>query len=183
VQLERSNSFGSSDKSGSLNTSSVSNGNGGNGGNNGGTPGASNSGSTGLTIRKKLGGMPTPTINSAGIMIPPPAGPEMTARGKPTFCDLVQAGAFPPGTYEFSVGTVQSVTASVNAAGVITYGQEQYQSISSFALAAARSRNPNRQACDGWKEVRLQGRKLELWRQAFLNKQPPLEIPAGCLKG
>jgi hypothetical protein len=172
TQLERSNSFGSSDKSGSLNTSSVSNG------------GNGNSGSTGLlTIRKKSSGMPTPTINSAGIMVPPPAGPEMTARGKPTFCDLVQAGAFPPGTYEFSVGTVQSVTASVNSAGVITYGQEQYNSISSFALAAARSRNPNRQACDGWKEVRLQGRKLELWRQAFLNKQPPPEIPAGCLKG
>jgi hypothetical protein len=169
MQLERSNSFGSSDKSGSLNTSSISN---------GGT-----TGSAGLTIRKKTSGMPTPTINSAGIMIPPPAGPEMTARGKPTFCDLVQAGAFPPGTYEFSVGTVQSVTASVNAAGVITYGQEQYQSISSFALAAARSRNPNRQACDGWKEVRLQGRKLELWRQAFLNKQPVPEIPPGCVKG
>jgi hypothetical protein len=181
TQLERSNSFGSSDKSGSLNTSSVSNG----GGANGTLSGSLTlSGSAGLTIRKKpSSGMPTPTINSAGIMIPPPAGPEMTARGKPTFCDLVQAGAFPPGTYEFSVGTVQSVTASVNPAGVITYGQEQYQSISSFALAAARSRNPNRQACDGWKEVRLQGRKLELWRQAFLNKQPVPEIPPGCVKG
>jgi hypothetical protein len=180
MQLERSNSFGSSDKSGSLNTSSVSNG----GGNTTGTASLTHSGSAGngLTIRKNSSGMPTPMINSAGIMIPPPAGPEMTARGKPTFCDLVQAGAFPPGTYEFSVGTVQSVTASVNAAGVIAYGAEQYQSISSFALAAARSRNPARQACDGWKEVRLQGRKLEVWRQAFLNKQPVPEIPPGCIK-
>lgn len=184
TQLERSNSFGSSDKSlSSLNTSSISNGN---LNNPASTSNGNASNSTGLTIRglkKTSSGMPTPTINSAGIMVPPPAGPEMTARGKPTFCDLVTAGAFPPGTYEFSVGTVQSVTASVNAGGVITYGSEQYASISSFALAAARSRNPARQACDGWKEVRLAGRKLELWRQAYLAKQPPPEIPAGCLKG
>ncbi|WIA17866.1 hypothetical protein OEZ85_009366 [Tetradesmus obliquus] len=184
VKLERSNSFGSSDKSlSSLNTSSISNGN---LNNPASTSNGNASNSTGLTIRglkKTSSGMPTPTINSAGIMVPPPAGPEMTARGKPTFCDLVTAGAFPPGTYEFSVGTVQSVTASVNAGGVITYGSEQYASISSFALAAARSRNPARQACDGWKEVRLAGRKLELWRQAYLAKQPPPEIPAGCLKG
>lgn len=125
--------------------------------------------------------MPTPVMRN-GVLIPPPAGPEMTARGKPTFSDLVQAGAFPPGTYEFSVGTVQSIIASVSASGLITFGQEQYQSISSFALAAARSRNPARQACDGWKEVRLQGKKLEIWRQAFLNKQPPPPIPAGCQK-
>jgi hypothetical protein len=130
--------------------------------------------------RKKSGGMPLPIIRN-GVMIPPPAGPEMTARGKPTFSDLVQGGAFPPGTYEFSVGTVQSVIATIASSGVITYNSEQYQSISSFALAAARSRNPSRQACDGWKEVRLQGHKLELWRQAFLKKAPPPEIPAGCI--
>lgn len=124
--------------------------------------------------------MPHPFMRN-GVLVPPPAGPEMTARGKPTFADLVQAGAFPPGTYEFSVGTVQSVTASVAANGIIAYNSEQYQSISSFALAAARSRNPNRQACDGWKEVRMQGKKLELWRLAFLNKQPPPEVPPGCI--
>lgn len=137
--------------------------------------------SSGIIIPKKKSGMPMPIMRN-GVLIPPPAGPEMTARGKPTFADLVQAGAFPPGTYEFSVGTVQSVTASISSGGIITYENDQYQSISSFALAAARSRNPNRQACDGWKEVRLQGKKLELWRQAFLNKLPPPAIPAGCIK-
>eukprot|EP00775_Hariotina_reticulata_P008015 gene8015-8213_t len=130
--------------------------------------------------RKKFAGMPNSLMRN-GVMIPPPAGPEMTARGKPTFSDLVQAGAFPSGTFEFSVGTVQSIIATVANTGVITYGSDQYQSISSFALAAARSRNPSRQACDGWKEVRLQGHKLELWRQAFLKKAPPPEIPAGCI--
>lgn len=140
------------------------------------------SGNSGGSVpKKKSPGMPMPIIRN-GVMIPPPAGPEMTARGKPTFADLVGAGAFPPGTYEFSVGTVQSVTARISSGGVITYEDEQYQSISSFALAAARSRNPNRQACDGWKEVRLQGKKLELWRQAFLNKLPPPAIPPGCIK-
>lgn len=104
-----------------------------------------------------------------------PAEPNPT-RGKPTFADLVAAGVFQPGDYEFSVGMVQGVHASVLPTGVIRYNSDEYQSISSFALAAARSRNPARQACDGWKEVRWNGRKLEAWRQAFVTGQahPPM---------
>lgn len=130
--------------------------------------------------RKRSGAVPLPRASSASVLLP---GMEVSARGKPTFADLVTARAFPTGTYEFSVGTVQSVTASVSSNGSITLGDDVYQSISSFALAAARSRNPGRQACDGWKEVRLQGIKLEVWRQAFMDKQPPPPIPPACIRG
>jgi len=98
-------------------------------------------------------------------------------RGKPSFADIVNGGVFPPGVYEFSVGTVQGVTAQVMPGGSIMYAGEEHHSISSFALAAARSRNPQRQACDGWKEVRLNGRKLEAWRQSFVRGTPPPEAP------
>jgi len=63
--------------------------------------------------------------------------------------------------------------------GLIKYNNDEYQSISSFALAAARCRNPARQACDGWKEVRLNGSKLEIWRSAFLQGTAMPPIPAG----
>jgi len=93
--------------------------------------------------------------------------------GKPTFVELVTAGAFPPGTYEFTVGTAQAVAATVQPSGVILYAGEEHTSISAFALAAARSRNPQRQACDGWKELRLGGRKLEAWRDAYVRGETP----------
>lgn len=60
-------------------------------------------------------------------------------------------------------------------AGVIVYAGDSYSSISSFALAAARSRNPQRQACDGWKEVRLNAQRLDTFRAKF--------IQAGLLNG
>lgn len=55
------------------------------------------------------------------------------------------------------------------------YAGDSYSSISSFALAAARSRNPQRQACDGWKEVRLDSQRLDTFRAKF--------IQAGLLDG
>jgi hypothetical protein len=100
-----------------------------------------------------------------------------SSMGKPTFVELVTVGAFPPGNYEFTVGTAQGVVATVLPTGAIVYAGEEHHSISAFALAAARSRNPARQACDGWKEVRLAGRKLEAWRDAFLRDEAPPHAP------
>jgi hypothetical protein len=42
----------------------------------------------------------------------------------------------------------------VPVSGAIIFNGQQYSSISAFALAAARTVNPKRQVCDGWKEVR-----------------------------
>jgi hypothetical protein len=96
---------------------------------------------------------------------------------RPSFADLVAAGVFPPGAYDFAVGTAPPVTAVVTPGGGIEYGGDAFGSISAFALAAARERNPTRQACDGWKEVRLGGRRLEAWRDAYLAGAPPPEVP------
>jgi hypothetical protein len=90
---------------------------------------------------------------------------------------LVTAGYILPGLYEFGIGTAQCVTAEVTESGTIRCASEEHGSISSFALAAARSRNPLRQACDGWKEVRLGGRKLEACRDAFVRGVSPPNAP------
>jgi hypothetical protein len=101
----------------------------------------------------------------------------MAARGWPPFSDLVVGGYFPPGTYEFSCGTVPSVVATVTPSGLIRWGEETFQSISSFALAVVRTIKPTRQACDGWRECRLKGVKIHEWRAAFLEKRTPPSVP------
>jgi hypothetical protein len=108
---------------------------------------------------------------AAGLSEPP-------GRGKPSFADLVAARVLAPGVYDFSVGTAQCVTAEVTPSGTIVLAGVEHGSISSFALAAARSRNPTRQACDGWREVRLGGRRLEAWRRALVEgTAPPEAVP------
>jgi hypothetical protein len=42
---------------------------------------------------------------------------------------------------------------------------KEYGSLSAFALSIVRQRNPQRLACDGWKEIRLNGVKLEVLRE------------------
>ncbi|KIY95726.1 hypothetical protein MNEG_12234, partial [Monoraphidium neglectum] len=71
------------------------------------------------------------------------------------------------------------VAAEVTPRGTIVFGGEEHGSISSFALAAARGRNPARQACDGWREVRLGGRRMEAWRRAFIEGAAPPAAPGG----
>lgn len=90
---------------------------------------------------------------------------EFNNRAKPSFSDLVNLGLIAPGEYEFTVGNIPGVIVNVLPAGAIQFNNKDYNSISSFALAALKSRNPSRQACDGWKEVRWKGQRLEVMRQ------------------
>lgn len=90
---------------------------------------------------------------------------EFNNRAKPSFSDLVNLGLIAPGEYEFTVGNIPGVVVNVMPAGAIQFNNKDYNSISSFALAALKSRNPSRQACDGWKEVRWKGQRLEVMRQ------------------
>lgn len=130
--------------------------------------------------QKKPKGMPRPIVKD-GVLVPPPPGPDMAARGWPPFSDLVTGGYFPPGTYDFSCGTVPSVIATVTPSGLIRWKDETFQSISSFALAVVRTIKPTRQACDGWRECRLKGVKIHEWRAAFLEKREPPAVPPDCI--
>jgi hypothetical protein len=107
----------------------------------------------------------------------PPPGPPLPSSNKPPFSELVTSGAFPAGEYEFDVGTAVGVAAVVLPRGTIRYAGEEHGSISSFALAAARSANPARSSCDGWREVRLGGLRLEAWRRAYVEGVAPPEAP------
>lgn len=129
-----------------------------------------------IKLQKKTKAMHKP-VTQDGIVIPPPAGPEMAARGWPPFSDLVVGGFFPPGTYDFSCGTVPSVVATVTPTGLIQWNNETFQSISSFALAVVRTVKTTRQACDGWRECRLKGIKIHEWRAAFWEKRAPPLVP------
>lgn len=53
-------------------------------------------------------------------------------------------------------------------AGEILYCGNAYPSISAFALVVLRSRNSERIACDGWREVRHNGIKMEVLRKECL---------------
>ena len=52
--------------------------------------------------------------------------------------------------------------------GSILYKGIDYKSISSFALAVIRERNPGRRSCDGWKDVKYEGQRLETLRERYL---------------
>ncbi|KAI8464684.1 MAG: hypothetical protein J3K34DRAFT_526002 [Monoraphidium minutum] len=118
-------------------------------------------------------GSPLGGAGSAPLAAAAPGGRRVS------LADLVSAGYLPPGDYEFGVGAAQSVSAAVTPRGSIVFCGEEHGSVSSFALAAARGRNPARQACDGWKEVRLGGRRLEAFRDAYVRGLPPPNVLAG----
>lgn len=176
-QLQRASSGSISAGAPLRSTTSSTSGSGG-GSSSGGRAGAS--GLAGSKPLKKSKGMGKPFMRD-GVLVPPPAGADMAARGWPPFSDLVVSGCFPPGTYNFSCGTVSSVTATVTPTGLITWNEETYQSISSFALAVVRTVKPTRQACDGWRECRLKGVKIHEWRAAFLEKRTPPAVPSECI--
>ena len=50
-------------------------------------------------------------------------------------------------------------------AGTIEHGGAAHSSISSFALAVLKDRNPKRRACDGWREVSMGGVRLLVMRR------------------
>lgn len=52
---------------------------------------------------------------------------------------------------------------------MIGWGGQEYPSISSFALHVLKTRNPDRRACDGWREVRLAGKRLEVFKHAWIH--------------
>jgi hypothetical protein len=68
-----------------------------------------------------------------------------------------------PGSYRFAVGNAE-VGAVIEEDGAITYNGNRYRAISKFALVVLRERNPQRQSCDGWKEVGWNGEKLDTLR-------------------
>jgi hypothetical protein len=84
-------------------------------------------------------------------------------KGRPSFAEIVEAGFMRPGPHRFNVGNVE-VAAMVGNDGAITYAGTRYRAISKFALMVLRERNPTRQSCDGWKEVALNGEKLDVLR-------------------
>lgn len=84
-------------------------------------------------------------------------------KGRPSFAEIVETGFMQPGIHRFHVGNVE-VSASVGDDGAITYEGIRYRAISKFALVVLRERNPARQSCDGWKEVALNGEKLDVLR-------------------
>lgn len=64
------------------------------------------------------------------------------------------------------------------AAGVLVWAGQEYPSISSFALHVLKTRNPERRACDGWREVRLNGKRLEVFKHAWIHARMMAEHAA-----
>ncbi len=58
-----------------------------------------------------------------------------------------------PSLFQSSMPTPLLSTPSPPLTGTIVYGGTRYRAISKFALVVLRERNPQRQSCDGWKEV------------------------------
>jgi len=88
--------------------------------------------------------------------------------GRTTFADMVRARLVRTGTQKWAVGHDSDVTVTVTPEGAILYKDGEYNSISSFALAVIRERNPGRRSCDGWKDVKCEGQRLEALRERYL---------------
>eukprot|EP00198_Chlamydomonas_reinhardtii_P008108 XP_001697445.1 predicted protein [Chlamydomonas reinhardtii] len=96
-------------------------------------------------------------------------GKRVYNRTVPTFGDIISHGLFPPGPCRWTVGTIkEEVSVEVRPSGEILYCGNAYPSISAFALVVLRSRNSERIACDGWREVRHNGIKMEVLRKECL---------------
>jgi len=88
--------------------------------------------------------------------------------GRTTFADMVRAKLVRVGTQRWAVGHDSDVLVDVTPEGSICYKGGEYNSISSFALAVIRERNPGRRSCDGWKDVKCGGQRLETLRERYL---------------
>ncbi|MEW5303696.1 MAG: hypothetical protein WDW36_006365 [Sanguina aurantia] len=93
-------------------------------------------------------------------------------RGLPVLADIVKAGLVPAGAQQFLVGNVILVDAVLGLDGTFVHAGQGHDSLSSFALAALKPRNPARMSCDGWKEVRWQGASMEDLRQRCIPFMP-----------
>lgn len=87
--------------------------------------------------------------------------------GRTTFADVVHAHLVKTGFQKLAVGHHPDVTVNVLPEGSILYKGVVYNSISSFALAVIRERNPGRRSCDGWKDVKYEGQRLEALRKKY----------------
>ncbi|GMH43620.1 hypothetical protein BSKO_11542 [Bryopsis sp. KO-2023] len=90
--------------------------------------------------------------------------------GRTTFADMVNAKLIEPGSHKWTVGHEPDVEVTVQPNGCIDYKGTSFHSISSFALAVIRQRNPGRRSCDGWKDVKWNGQKMESLRDAFFKR-------------
>lgn len=108
--------------------------------------------------------------------------PRHESTGRTTFADLVHAQLVRTGIQKWTVGHETDIVVTVKpegppltatnthaSVGSILYKGMEYHSISSFALAVIRERNPGRRSCDGWKDVKCEGQRLETIRERYLS--------------
>jgi hypothetical protein len=128
----------------------------------------------------------SPTAATAAAAAPTAAAAAAAAAAArvsyPSFADLVDGGGFPLGRFEFRVGTQDGVVATVLPNGVIRWEETgvEYSSPSAFSRAVVRVRNPERKSSGGWADIKVGGRPLKAWRDAFRAGGPAPQIPEGC---
>eukprot|EP00210_Caulerpa_lentillifera_P009182 g8754.t1 len=94
------------------------------------------------------------------------------SRGRSTFADMVRDNVIKTGPQVWTVGHDANIHVFVKPNGCIVYKDSEFNSISSFALAVIRERNPSRLACDGWKDVKYEGKRLDSLRESYLSSTP-----------
>lgn len=134
----------------------------------GARPGAARAYGTGA---KRPLGDSDPSFMPASALVTGTGRARSYNRTVPSFADIVRHGLLSPGRIAFAVGNIkEEVDVEITRAGDIVHEGAAYPSISAFALAVLRSRNSDRQACDGWKEVRLNGVKMDVTRKQCLQR-------------
>lgn len=126
-------------------------------------------------------------IVNNGQSPPGASGGRVETRARSTFADMVRDNVIKTGPQIWSVGhdantnvfvkpngkvLQPSSLSTVFYPGSIVYKETEFHSISSFALAVIRERNPCRLACDGWKDVKCEGRRLDSLREMYLYCTP-----------
>ncbi|KAG2435607.1 hypothetical protein HYH02_011898 [Chlamydomonas schloesseri] len=91
--------------------------------------------------------------------------PRQRTRTVSTLADVVRFNLITPGPHQLLVGNQDVVDVVVHPDGRIDCQYGEFRSVSSLALKVLRQRNPNRMACDGWQEVKLNGVRLDEMRQ------------------
>lgn len=127
--------------------------------------------STGGTAAAGGGGAAAAAASAAALAAAAQGKARSYNRTVPSFADIVRLGLFQPGRVRLTVGNIKDeVEVDVTPGGDIVHEGMAFPSISAFALVVLRSRNAERQACDGWKEVRFNGGKMEVLRKECLQK-------------
>ncbi|KXZ45772.1 hypothetical protein GPECTOR_50g565 [Gonium pectorale] len=106
-----------------------------------------------------------PASGSAPAAATKSGRPRQRARNNATLADVIRFNLLQPGPHKVLIGNQDTVEIVVSVDGRIETPFGEFRSLSSMALAALRKRNPNRLACDGWQEVKLNGVRLDDMRQ------------------